>query len=277
MPHIKNRFFIVGVPRSGTTLVQSILNINKGITCFPESHFYRLLKPAKTYKIFRIRLRKQLHKFTKEINKTHNLKTKCKKSFFADKQNDLFIKFLDKTALQLGTSSWSEKTPSHLHNIEYISNKVKNASFIHVIRNPLSTVSSLYAVSKKYPEIWGRRSIEDCCIRWNNDLEISLRYKNSKNHYFVSYESIIREKSHCVKRIFETIGMPDPNFSIHDIHKKSIDLISSNEYWKENNTQRLDENNNYKKFNLLFNDSQKIKIESIVRDDLYKSLSSNVI
>ena len=39
----KQRIFLVGCPRSGTTLLQSLLAAHPDITSFPESHFFRHL------------------------------------------------------------------------------------------------------------------------------------------------------------------------------------------------------------------------------------------
>ena len=40
MKEIQKRIFIVGCPRSGTTLLQSLLLKHNEITSFPESHFF---------------------------------------------------------------------------------------------------------------------------------------------------------------------------------------------------------------------------------------------
>ncbi len=40
-PAIERRIFIVGVPRSGTTLVQSLLAAHSAVTSFTESHLFR--------------------------------------------------------------------------------------------------------------------------------------------------------------------------------------------------------------------------------------------
>ena len=37
---IERRIFIVGVPRSGTTLLQSLLAAHSELTSFTESHFF---------------------------------------------------------------------------------------------------------------------------------------------------------------------------------------------------------------------------------------------
>ena len=39
-PTIDRRVFVVGVPRSGTTLVQSLLAAHSTMTSFTESHFF---------------------------------------------------------------------------------------------------------------------------------------------------------------------------------------------------------------------------------------------
>ncbi|MEQ8960988.1 MAG: sulfotransferase [Coleofasciculus sp. C2-GNP5-27] len=42
---LKERIFLVGCPRSGTTLLQSLLAAHPQIASFPESHFFRHLIP----------------------------------------------------------------------------------------------------------------------------------------------------------------------------------------------------------------------------------------
>ena len=44
----QNPIFIVGFPRSGTTLLQSLLCTQKGVVSFPETHFFDII--AKTIK-----------------------------------------------------------------------------------------------------------------------------------------------------------------------------------------------------------------------------------
>ncbi|MGL4503377.1 MAG: sulfotransferase family protein, partial [Planktothrix sp.] len=46
---IKNRIFLVGCPRSGTTLLQSLLAAHPQIASFPESHFFQSLAPAQPW------------------------------------------------------------------------------------------------------------------------------------------------------------------------------------------------------------------------------------
>ena len=47
MGEISKRVFIVGVARSGTTLIQSMLANHSAIHTFPESHFFRLTIPKR--------------------------------------------------------------------------------------------------------------------------------------------------------------------------------------------------------------------------------------
>jgi hypothetical protein len=70
---------------------------------------------------------------------------------FANPYTKAFIKILDEITLENGKSSWLEKTPEHLGQINYIERWVQRAKFIHIIRNGDDVVASLYEVAQKYP------------------------------------------------------------------------------------------------------------------------------
>ncbi|HEY9694672.1 MAG TPA: sulfotransferase [Oculatellaceae cyanobacterium] len=67
----KTRLFLVGCPRSGTTLLQSLLVAHPEILSFPESHFFRSLLEYRTpwrikLKIASSKTKPRLKQFLKE-------------------------------------------------------------------------------------------------------------------------------------------------------------------------------------------------------------------
>lgn len=70
---VKQRFFLVGCPRSGTTLLQSLLAAHPEIISFPESHFFRHLTPITTWRkrlgLARPSVRKHLENFYDKIGR----------------------------------------------------------------------------------------------------------------------------------------------------------------------------------------------------------------
>ena len=262
----RKRIFVVGVPRSGTTLIQSVLNAHEDILGFPESHFYRHL--FFNHKILKFlvsnRLDKNLSYYSKELTKIFGSNVCCKRSIFSQKQNKFFINYLDRIADDLEKLHWSEKTPYHLNFISFIEKNVDNVYFIHVIRDPLDTVASLYEACRSYPKIWGSRSLEECCLRWNKDIQKSLNFIEQKRHYFVRYESLNTSNMIIIKDMFNFLGLNFSKFNLDDISKKSTNLIYEQEYWKSKNKQGLMNNNKSNKFYEIFTKKQQNQIKELI-------------
>jgi hypothetical protein len=269
----RKRIFVVGVPRSGTTLIQSVLNAHEDILGLPESHFYRHL--FFSHKILKFlvsnRSDKNLTNYSKELTKIFGSNVYCGRSIFSNKQNKLFINYLDCIANDLEKLHWSEKTPYHLNFIPYIERHVDNVYFLHVIRDPQDTVASLFEACRSYPKIWGPRSIEECCLRWNKDIQTSLNYIDKKRHYFVRYESINTSNMIIVKDIFNFLGLDFSKFNLGDISKKSTNLIYEQEYWKSKNKQGLMNNNNSNKFYDIFSKEERNLIKGLIDYGKYEA------
>ncbi|MEZ4485092.1 MAG: sulfotransferase [Syntrophotaleaceae bacterium] len=65
-----------------------------------------------------------------------------------------FLAVLDALAIEKGKSIWVEKTPLHLHFIEEIEARIHDAKFIHIVRNGLDAISSLYVITNLDPKNW---------------------------------------------------------------------------------------------------------------------------
>lgn len=264
------RIFVVGVPRSGTTLVQSILNAHNNIIGFPESHFYRFL--CNKNKLLRAFVSKRAHsnlfQYCDELNKMLEIPFNCPKAFFAKSQNQYFINYLDSIADYFGKSHWSEKTPFHLNFIPFIQENVKNCRFIHVIRDPYDTVASLYEASNKYPKVWGARNINKCCARWNHDVQLSLKYIEDKNHYFVRYDNINGSNLSYIQRIFDFLELSFTGFEITETAVGMNSIITKAEPWKNNNAKGLIETVKTDKFKQIFNDHQAKEVKSLIDEQL---------
>lgn len=71
---IEGRFFIVGFPRSGTTLLQSLLAAHPQIASFPESYFFPNAVEKKGLRILGISSLKAKENLQKFLN---NIKLTC--------------------------------------------------------------------------------------------------------------------------------------------------------------------------------------------------------
>jgi len=260
-PHL----FLVGCPRSGTTLLQSLLAAHPEIASFPESHFFRKLAPferrywlLKQFGVASRRARPQLEKFLNEVGEGQLCSRLPRRAILMHQLTKAFIEVLDLLTKQQGKSIWLEKTPGHLHHIDLIQTLVPNAKFIHIIRNGADVVASLYEVTHEYPQLWGGQplSIDRCIHEWMKDVKISHRYLHQLNHIVVSYEDVVENPQQALERLCHFIGINYDPMMLQEYQTVSRKLVLKHESWKKAVEGQIQAAGS-KKFYTLFNEPQR--------------------
>ena len=144
----KQRIFVVGCPRSGTTLLQSLLAAHSDVASFPESHLFSSLvadrgKLRSTFNIASRKARPQFDTFLRELQREDLNQYLPKFSFLVRQYSHAFIRILDILSEEQGKDIWIEKTPRHLHCIDQIEKLLPEPQFIHIIRSGKDVVASL--------------------------------------------------------------------------------------------------------------------------------------
>ncbi|HOP46446.1 MAG TPA: sulfotransferase [Desulfobacteraceae bacterium] len=239
--NIKGRVFLVGCPRSGTTLLQSLLAAHPQIASFPETHL--LVSTGRTWRgriltKLSIVSPEMCRQFESFLDKTGNSRMKNdlpRRPFFIRQYVTAAINTLDTIALEHDSSYWLEKTPGHLHYLSFIESCVPGARFIHLLRNGEDVVASLYAVTHEFPELWGGiYDINRCIQRWNKDVQISFKYKDKNNHLLVKYESMVRDTSTVIEKICRFLGIEVQEEMLWKYSEVAEKLINEDEVWKRN-------------------------------------------
>ncbi len=196
------RIFLVGAPRSGTTMLQSLLASHPSIISFPETKFFHYLLYEPLSQSLPDRLKKF---FIEEIKRPELLNNFCGHQSDLEKAN-CFIKILDNLAEEQDKCIWLEKTPEHLYFIDYLENLLPDALFIHILRNGIDVIASMYEASRKSPEAWGGIWDLDFCIkRWQEAISISNHYLDKHNHILVRYEGILENPQMVLSEICQFI------------------------------------------------------------------------
>jgi len=191
------RIFLLGYPRSGTTLLQSLLAAHPEVLSLPETFFFTHVVPSGR----RWRLLRRAHPKARErlreleghgievaprgLRETLPIAT-------AGPTVARFVSSLDTRASRNGKSAWVEKTPIHLHHVDTIERYVSDARFVHMVRAGLPAIASLYSVTREHPEPWGGvRSLDSCVRRWRSDIRRSYDCVGKPDHAFVAYERLV--------------------------------------------------------------------------------------
>ncbi|MCA9952951.1 MAG: sulfotransferase [Anaerolineales bacterium] len=246
---IKQRIFIVGCPRSGTTLLQGMLNAHPQIQSFPETHFFSRAYPRHRIKRLvtwpALNVQTVLEGFLSEI-KRPDLIPEAKTSLFTRHYAEKFCLLLDKLTVEANKNIWVEKTPRHLHFIKQISNQIPNSKFIHIVRNGPDVVASLYQATNENPRAWtkGRTpgfkgfSVDECINRWNHDVQITARYQHMPNHLIVKYNLLVNQPELSIQPIADFLHI---NYvpAMLSAEKAFHEIVGANEPWKSNNKRSV--------------------------------------
>ena len=203
MKPVKNKkiFFLAGFPRSGNTLLTSILNQNPDICCTPNS-------------------------VTLEIYK----------DIFLIKQKDVFINYPDHKSLDnvLDTvysayyKDWNFKyiidrgPAGTTGNLALLKKHFKQEiKIIFLVRPLLEVLASWITWSLKTPDSFIRKSannpIEGCHYLMKDDGQIMkemrcmqnlLKPENKHHVHFVDYKEIVKKPVATIKEIYQFLGIP---------------------------------------------------------------------
>lgn len=200
------QLFLVGCPRSGTTLLQSLLAAHPEITSFPETGFFLHLWGDD----LRRTLQERLTVFFQDINQPEFLETMPPHQSVTDRVA-WFTSILDELAAENGNNIWIEKTPQHLFFIEDILAHLPNAKFIYIARKPLDTIASLYLATRMPPQQnhgWGEPwTLEKCVTVWKQSDRATKACADNPQHLIVSYEELTANPPEILSKCCKFIGI----------------------------------------------------------------------
>lgn len=261
--------FIVGCPRSGTTLLQSLLASHSAIASFPESKFFlRLIaEPREKSRRYALGLaspglKPTLEKFLADVG-APELRSTLPKFPFVRSYVRCFDRILHQLAQGQGKHIWLEKTPEHLQAIDDIEQYLPGAKIIHIIRDGADTIASLYDLCQRHPKIWGQYfdGLDGCIDRWVSDVAISHRYVGQANHTAVRYDALVNGTEAEVQRLCQFLGVPFEPAMLTRYQHTSQGLIRDRENWKALNQAAI-QSTAGKKFYSVFNQAQQAQVLS---------------
>lgn len=151
-----NRFFIIGNPRSGTTLFRLMMNKHSRISVPPEAGFLVWLNSSFNYfQIMDIPLLIEALKNTKKIE-SWNLDYETLQDYMQKKKPnsfpdaiDVIYEYYSSNVLQKKVDVFGDKNNYYLNHIDLLACLYPDAKFIHIIRDGRSVAASYQSLMTK--------------------------------------------------------------------------------------------------------------------------------
>ena len=211
--------FIVGAPRSGTTLLRVILNRHSQLAMWAgESAFFRRLydrrhafgDPADLAARARIvDAYLAIHPVRRLGLDLPRLRTAMLRD--GDSWPNLFAAMLAGCASQCGKPHAGEKTPAHALAVATLCEWFPGCSIIHIVRDPRAAVCSLSQMP------FGTRSVFHGAHVWNAFNKAAAQIASRPNYLLVRYEDLIADTPAQLLRICSHIGL---EFEVPMLHAR---------------------------------------------------------
>jgi hypothetical protein len=254
---VRARVFVVGCPRSGTTLLQSFLAAHPQIISFPESHFFVESIPSHPL-LWRLgfaspRGRRRMRAFLAEAGAGKGGIPRT--AFLLRQYAASFVEALDSMTVARNGEAWVEKTPDHLRCVGMIKKHVPRARFLHVVRHGEDVVASLYDVGRRFPQQWSHEmAIDRCIARWNEAMRRTRRYRGRPHHRVIGFTDLVQQPARVLEDVCSFLGLPYDPAMIEGRREAARGLVLEREGWKRG---ALEDLRSERKFDHLFDAATK--------------------
>jgi len=235
-------FFIVGYPRSGTTMVASLLSRHSKVCVPPETQFFRLFVPR--FKGF-----KSTDQCMAEFVKDRRLSDLCitleelepHRSLFDSDWRMLLPIALSIYSQKQGKNIVGEKTPGHIFYVRKIWQAYGDARIVGVIRDGRDCVYS------NLKEEWAGNNPQKHAAEWTIAVREIRRRRRERPEsvMLVRYEDILQDPPAALGRLCEFVGV---EFEMSQLSgtESSTTVPEWERSWKGKALCRPDVTNSYK-------------------------------
>ena len=244
--------FVVGMPRSGTTLLASLLSAHSAIAIGPETNYFsRMWKPLTRgrglcdWEAVETTLVQWLEKPTLQSMDlpVRQLLDTFRETWKTGTLTHRFIlsHIMEQYAERRGKAIWGEKTPEHFMYVPAIKRVFPDARIIAIIRDPRDVHLSLVKVP------WNRGNAFNHALQWRGYQILSQRYQNLFRGYYmtVRFEDLIRDPRSEMKRLLSGLHQRFEEDMLVRYRQEPL-FDPQQEPWKKHASAPIDAANAYK-------------------------------
>ena len=200
--------FIVGMPRSGTTLLTSMLSAHPRIAIAPETHY--LSYWIREYRTLNLTSLKDFELFWQALSRSQRFSyfgidaNKTRERILAKgppSHHHILSGWLEEYANNINKPRWGEKTPLHYQSLEHILTWFPNARVIWMLRDPRAVTASL----QKVP--WASNYIHIHAQQWQASLtRFEQIWQKDSRVQLLCYETLVQQPEKSLKTLCQFLG-----------------------------------------------------------------------
>jgi hypothetical protein len=199
--------FIVGGPRSGTTLLRNMLNRHPAIAICRETEFFHwVYARRRTFgNLSDMRNRQRVVKAYLATRRIHRMKVDLQaleETLLREgaSYQELFLSLLRFFARVHGRRRCGEKTPHNALVAEMLCRWYPGASVFHLLRDPRDAVASMLRMP------WAPGNVRSNARSWLQFNLAAWRLRNSPRYLLVRYEQLVEQPEQELRRICAFVG-----------------------------------------------------------------------
>lgn len=243
---MRHPVFIVGMPRSGTSLLSAVLNSHSKLAISPETHYFtrcwngslRNFEDARKMVdcLFRQPGVGDMRLSEQERTDIRARVVGCREPSHREIFEALFEVYLARQ----GKHYWGEKTPDHWRHVLTIREVFPDAAFVSIVRDPRDVSLSLRTVP------WNQQqTVIDHARQWNEYARASEEYAVTENLHFreIRYEDLITDFESVIQQVLDFLECSyEPQVTeFYQVGTQNVD--PSREPWKAKTARPIDPTN----------------------------------
>jgi hypothetical protein len=177
--------FVIGAPRSGTTLLRLILDSHPRISCGEETHFLRDLEAI--------------------VGRHWRLVASygIERDWWLERLRRLYLDFQAEVLAVSGKARWAEKDPTYTLVLAFIDELFPDALYVHLVRDGHDVVAS-------FRDRWGYRSAARAArsewARYVRAAQALSRRVPTNRFLELRYERLVADPEAEARRLFAFLG-----------------------------------------------------------------------
>lgn len=225
--------FVVGCPRSGTTLVQCILSASSQAFSFPETHFFSWVLPSLGVGPHARLTLEQIRACRAEFESEAEFM--LPDSVWLELESRSEVRAIDVFVAAVacfspgGDQRAIEKTPRHVLHLETIGEVFPEARFVNVVRDPIDVASSLLGMPFE-----SSRSMLSYAQRWTESIQAARTYAEAHPGRLetVVYEALVLEPEAQVRRLCAFVDLSYEPSMLKEFGREATRNVARGEDWK---------------------------------------------